>query len=139
MNKSRSATRSLEEWMRLVTECRQSGLSDTDWCKQHDISVSTFYNATTRLRKKACAIPDPIEKSAATMLDFTSKHQDVVKIDIQPEGFLSNPTWDKGSSMHLANSHTIEIMMDGVSIKLNNSADPFLLQQVIRMLRTPAC
>ena len=54
MSNSRSANRSLEEWMALITECRQSGLSDAAWCEQQGISVSSFYNAATRLRKKAC-------------------------------------------------------------------------------------
>ena len=40
---------------------------------------------------------------------------------------------------HLDNSHTIELMMDNVSLKVSNSADPFLLQQIIRMLRTDQC
>ena len=50
--------RSLDEWMELVTECRQSDLTDAAWCNEHGISLSRFYNAVTRLRKKACQIPD---------------------------------------------------------------------------------
>ena len=62
MSNSRSANRSLEEWMALITECRQSGLSDAAWCEQQGISVSSFYNAATRLRKKACEIPEAVER-----------------------------------------------------------------------------
>lgn len=139
MTKPRCASRSLDEWLLLITKCRQSGLTDAAWCKQHDISVSSFYNATSRLRKRACAIPDPVDRSATTMLDLTSQHQDVVKINIQPEGFRQNTIQPAESSMYLDNSHTIELMMDGIFIKINNSADPFLLQQVIRMLRPSQC
>lgn len=53
MSKKRATGRSLEEWMELVTECRQSGLTDAAWCNEHGISPSCFYNAVTRLRKKA--------------------------------------------------------------------------------------
>ena len=60
---------SLDEWMKLVTECRQSGLTDAAWCTEHGISPSSFYNAVTRLRKRACQIPDPVGK--ANTLDFT--------------------------------------------------------------------
>lgn len=56
-------------WMKLVTECRQSGLTDAAWCTEHGISPSSFYNAVTRLRKRACQIPDPVGK--ANTLDFT--------------------------------------------------------------------
>lgn len=62
MNNSRSANRSLEEWMALITECRQSGLSDAAWCEQQGISVSSFYNAATRLRKKPAKYQSLLEK-----------------------------------------------------------------------------
>ena len=52
MSKKRAPGRSLDEWMELVTECRQSGPTDAAWCNEHGISTSCFYNAVTRLRKK---------------------------------------------------------------------------------------
>ncbi len=38
MNNKRAPGRSLDEWMELVTECRQSGLTDAAWCNEHGIS-----------------------------------------------------------------------------------------------------
>ena len=69
MSNKRAPGRSLDEWMELVTECRQSGLTDAAWCNEHGISPSCFYKAVTRLRKKACQIPDPVGK--ASTLDLT--------------------------------------------------------------------
>ena len=43
MSKKRAPGRSLDEWMDLVTECRQSGLTDAAWCNEHGISPSCFY------------------------------------------------------------------------------------------------
>ena len=83
MSNKRAPGRSLDEWMELVTECRQSGLTDAAWCNEHGISPSCFYNAVTRLRKKACQIPDPVGK--ASTLHLTSHKQDVVQIAIEPE------------------------------------------------------
>ena len=60
MSDKRTPRRSLDDWMELVTECRQSGLTDAAWCEAQGISPSCFYNAVSRLRKKACQIPDPI-------------------------------------------------------------------------------
>lgn len=74
MSDKRAPRRSMEEWMELVTECRQSGLTDAAWCHEHGISPSCFYNAVTRLRKRACQIPEPVGK--ATTLDLTSHKQD---------------------------------------------------------------
>lgn len=59
MGNKRAPGRSLEELMDLVIQCRQSGLTDATWCNEHGISPSRFYNAVTRLRKKACQIPNP--------------------------------------------------------------------------------
>ena len=83
MADKRAPGRSLDEWMDLITECRQSGLTDAAWCNEHGISPSCFYNAVTRLRKKACQIPEPAGK--ASTLDLTSHKQDVVQITIEPE------------------------------------------------------
>jgi len=101
MSKKRALGRSLDEWMELVTECRQSGLTDAAWCNEHGISPSCFYNAVTRLRKKACQIPDPVGK--ASTLDLTSHKQDVVQIAIEPESSPAGLIPDNGNRpMHLA-------------------------------------
>lgn len=39
MSKKRAPGRSLDEWMELVTECRQSGLTDAAWCNEHGDNV----------------------------------------------------------------------------------------------------
>ena len=33
-----------EEQYRLIMECRQSGLTDHQWCVEHDIKPGTFYD-----------------------------------------------------------------------------------------------
>ena len=81
--RSRHSIRSNDEWMNLITESRQSGLSDNVWCDQHNIPKSSFYNAVCRLRKMAYAIPDPADKARIAM-DFTAK-QEVVRVDIVPD------------------------------------------------------
>ena len=43
-----------EEQYRLIMECRQSELTDHQWCVEHDIKPGTFYNWVKRLRQKDC-------------------------------------------------------------------------------------
>ena len=125
MSKKRAPGRSLDEWMELVTECRQSGLTDAAWCNEHGISPSCFYNAVTRLRKKACEIPDPTPK--ASTLDLTSH---------KPAGLIP----DNGNSpMHLDNSHTIEIEADGLLIRMSNEIKPVLLKMLMDTLKESLC
>ena len=101
MSNKRAPGRSLDEWMELVTECRQSGLTDAAWCDEQGVSPSCFYNAVTRLRKKACQIPEPAPK--VNTLDLTSHKQDVVQIAIEPESSPTGLIPDNGNRpMHLA-------------------------------------
>lgn len=134
----RNRKRTLNEWMDIITECRQSGLSDAAWCEQHGISASCFYNAVSRLRKKACKLPESLGK--ANVLDLTSAKQDVVEVSIAPD-IIQNQTLpcEDISSMYLDNSHTIEIAVNGMVIKLNNSVNPVLLERIMYSLRAPLC
>lgn len=76
--------RSQQEWLWLITDCRQSNMTDNAWCAQHHIPLNSFYNAVIRLRKKASAIPESTAPSDNSYtLDFTS-HQDVISIGIGP-------------------------------------------------------
>lgn len=83
MNGKHAPDRSLDEWLGLVTSCRQSSLTDAVWYHENGISPSCFYNAVSRLRKRAFEIPEPSGK--ASTLDLTSHKQDVVRIVIEPE------------------------------------------------------
>lgn len=48
-----------EKQLKLINECRTSGMTDTDWCCEHGIAVSTFYYWVKQLRKEAAQIPAP--------------------------------------------------------------------------------
>lgn len=141
MTQPRANRRSQDEWVQLIRECRSSGLSDRTWCEQHGILVSSFYNAVKRLRKSACDIPLSSNRRTYA-LDLTSaSRQEAVRIDLCPDPYPEAvpPAKQMCPAPHPDNSHTIELMMDNVSLKVSNSADPFLLQQIIRMLRTDPC
>lgn len=141
MTQPRANRRSQDEWFQLIQECRSSGLSDRTWCEQHGILVSSFYNVVKRLRKSACGIPlSSNRRTYALDLTFASR-QGAVQIDLCPDPYPEAvpPAKQMCPAPYLDNSHTIEFMMDNVSLKVSNSADPFLLQQIIRMLRTDQC
>lgn len=50
----RAARISADEQLRLLMECRASGLTDHEWCMQSGICPGTFYNWVKRLRKNGC-------------------------------------------------------------------------------------
>ena len=138
MTGKRAPGRSLDEWMELVTECRQSGLTDAAWCNERGISSICFYNAVSRLRKKACQVPDPVRK--ASNFDLTSHKQDVVQITIEPEDSPAELLpHAENSSMYLDNSHTIEIEAKGLLIRMSNDVQPILLKLLLDALKEPLC
>lgn len=134
MARYQSPSRSDEEWFRIINECRRSGLSDSQWCKQHDIRESTFFCAVSRLRKKAYAIPNR-DKSIDILPDSLPK-QEVVRINIEPEPLQpSKPEpLQVMPATYLDNSHTIEIDVHGINIRVFNSVDRELLKTVLSAL-----
>ena len=136
---TRQARRSDQEWFDLIMECRQSGLSDKTWCEEHDIPTSTFYNAVTRLRKKACDIPDQSDR--APIMDLTSRKQEVVPISIVPDRIpeAAPPACAGESAVHLAGPYMIEICFGNDTLRFTNSADALLLEKVIGIMRQPLC
>ena len=70
----------LQEQIRLINECRKSGMTDAaDWCRENDITPSTFYNWLSRCRKIAAdQIPQPSYGHSKT----TRQKQDVVPVSI---------------------------------------------------------
>lgn len=138
MSGKRTPGRSLDEWMELVTECRQSGLTDAAWCHEHGISPSCFYNAVSRLRKRACQIPAPSGKDST--LDLTSHKQDVVQTAIEsdksPAELIS---MEQNNSLYPDNSHTIEIEASGLRIRMSNDVQPVLLRALMDTLKESIC
>jgi len=93
----------MTEQIRLINECRHSGMTDADWCCENDIAVSTFYNWVSRCRKAAAAqIPPPNYGH----LEIPRPKKGVVPIDIVPEHFPEQNTESQMQKTYLDNSHT---------------------------------
>ena len=56
-NTTKIYRRTEEDWFQLIQECRTSGLSDKEWCRQNNITIRNFYHHIRQLTKKACQIP----------------------------------------------------------------------------------
>ena len=120
-----------DDQIRLIMECRQSGLSDYQWCKQNGIHPGNFYNWVSKLRKRGYSFPDSEAKSNAV-----PNIQEVVKIDlIQPQD--SSLKVDHNVSLvEQTDSSTVaaELPVGGVTLRLFNGADEKLIQSTLRCL-----
>lgn len=125
----------LQEKLRLINECRQSGLSDYRWCKDNNINPSTFYNWISRLKDEACSI---IPRSQSSYPINTS--QDVVRVDIVSDTqTVIKRTTNNKHLMTPSMEASIEISIDDINIRINNNANPILLTQLIGALKGSSC
>ena len=107
-------------------ECRSSGLSDHQWCKEHDIEPSTFYNWVSRLRQRGCTdIPEPTKQDHF----IQTQRQEVVKLEMCPETPIST----------LENPVTIKVSIGPATVHIPNGVDPLLLTQVFKCLGGAVC
>ena len=127
-----------DEQYRLIMECRSSGLTDYQWCLEHNIKPGTFYNWIKRLRQKGCFnIPsadhgrDPIK-------------QEIVKINFQePSAPRLEAEAISGSIPYPASVSSeipvIELFMSGVTVRIPQGTDAGFLEQVLKTLGRTLC
>lgn len=136
----------MPEQFRLVTECRQSGLSDYQWCKNHGISPNTFYNWVSRLRKKGYALPDRSVNEGI--------RQEVVKLNIINEtdvvsesskdsvNFLSSsqsPIYE-ARFQELKDLHPVmELIFGQAVLRISKEADASFLASLMNALKEQSC
>lgn len=107
----------------LIMECRNSGLSDAQWCREHGIKPGTFYGWVSKLKKKACYdIPEPNGR----LLSVPSLKQDVVKIDIKKD-----KNAEKIRSYTKDDGYVMEIAYGAKIIRITNDIAPEILQIIL--------
>lgn len=125
----RTSRVSAEEQYRLIMECRNSGLSDYQWCHDHNIKPGTFYNWVKRLRQNGCTdIPAPAKRGSY----HEALKQEVVRVDFA-ESVVSVPAHSNPVIP------VIELVQGNTSIRIANGADPELLARTLRILREHVC
>ena len=129
-----------EQQYRLIMECRQSGLTDHQWCVEHNIKPGTFYNWVKRLRKKGCTdLPTATGRSCRT-----PESQEVVKVDLYDTDILpyEHPSDAISTSVEGNSSSVTEPMKLSVGdflLTIPNGTDPQLLAQTLRMIKELKC
>ena len=120
------------EQIKLIMECRRSGLSDYQWCQNQGINPGTFYNWVSKLRKAGYIIPDSESKTSGV-----SVRQEVVKLDLV-ESEISTPTMVEQNASHLALPDipciAAEIECGNIKVRLFNGADTTVVQNIIQCI-----
>ena len=120
-----------DEQIRLVMECRTSGLFDYQWCEAHGILPGTFYNWVSKLRKAGITIPDSESKRLGTPV-----HQEVVKVDLVPDSHTSTTIMEQNACTLplMDNCVAMEIATNNSTIRFFNNTNPELIRMTLQCL-----
>ncbi len=120
-----------DEQIKLIMECRQSGLSDYQWCRQQDINPGTFYNWVSKLRKSGYTFPDSQSKSIGTAVV-----QEVVKLDVVEQEEFSPVIEQNACPLPLSRNTDVaaELIVGNVTLRLFNGAEQQLVQSAMQYL-----
>ena len=132
----RAKRRTEQDQYDMIMECRQSGVSDHQWCLEHDINPGTFYNWVRRFRKQACEFPAPAGKDR-----FQAVHQEVVKMEIipdHPSDFFEQPSMEDSVEITKPVA-AMELQIGKAVLRISNQTDPRLLEQTLKLLGAFSC
>ena len=117
-----------EDQIKLIMECRRSGLSDFQWCEQNGIHPGNFYNWVSKLRKSGYTFPESAAKSNAS-----PNIQEVVKVDLI-QSQESSLKMEQNVSLIETPAIAAELLVGGITLRLFNGADEKLIQSTLRCL-----
>ena len=122
----------LQKTFQLVMECRQSGMSDRQWCIEHDIHPSTFYYWVKRLRDHACyEVPENNFHNSSHVPACVVK-QDVVKVNVVPDETQSY-------SSAVTNGAPVVIQYQKANVLVQDNFNPNTLKDVLAVLKEALC
>ena len=132
----RSKRISANEQFLLIMECRQSGLSDYQWCQMNDINPGTFYNWISRLRKRGMVIPmlsDQEKKTSAPL-------QEVVRVNLMPDSTsMPAPLQVEQNTciipaLATKEPPTVEVLIGNATIRFFNHTDKSQIETTLKCL-----
>lgn len=133
---TRKARVPMAEQIRIINACRKSGMTDADWCRENDITPSTFYNWLSRCRKIAAdQIPQPSYGHSET----PRQKQDVVPVSIVHDQPAEPQDISQPYAIRSGNTPTVEITTSVFSIRICNGADPALVSRAFQLLKEFPC
>lgn len=124
---------SREEQLKLIMECRSSGLSDYQWCETQGIHPGTFYNWVSKLHKAGVTLPDSESKRFGTPV-----HQEVVKVGLVPNTPAQATIMEQNTRILAMSSAdtsiAMEIEMGNSTIRFFNNTNPELIRITLQSI-----
>lgn len=113
--------RTVNEWMNIIQQCKSSGYSDSEWCRQNGIPISTFYRKLSDLRKKA-VLDEPVKP-------ILHEKQEVVQVNLRDESpnIIQQPS---------KNEVGLRLNINGITIDILNGAAKATIENTLQSLRS---
>ena len=127
----RSKNKTEAEWMTLIQTCRSSGLTDRSWCEQNGISINTFYNTISKLRKKSCVIPKSPESRVNELPEIVP-----VSVSSEDNTLVSDVSgqWNT-DTLETDTIAAITVTVNGCSVEIKNNAGRDLIYNTLSALQ----
>ncbi|MFI3215001.1 MAG: IS66 family insertion sequence element accessory protein TnpB [Eubacteriales bacterium] len=125
MDYPKNLTAADRRWLDLITQCRTSGKSDSQWLKENNIKSPTFYYHVKKLRDKAC---DVLQPNHMVMNEI----QEVVPLPLDVEPVL--PTLQTPKLVG-SDAVAMRLSVQGVVIEITNQATKEVIQNTIAALQ----
>lgn len=125
--------KSIDEKLQLIMECRNSGLSDYQWCKRHDINPSTFYNWINRLHRQGNVIPEALSDEKKPQFK-----QEVVKLELVHEDVSLSTKVNENMKSFESQTSTVhpvvEIVLENATVRFYHGIDQQLVETMLTCL-----
>ena len=111
-----------EQWLDIFQQCKASGVSDLQWCRQNHIAPSTFYYRLNKLRKESS---EPVEE-VKTMLP---EYHEVVPLIVCDEDTPSK-------RQEVTASASIRISIGDIMLDVFRDADRTLIAETLMAVKS---
>ena len=115
-----------EEWFEIIKECRTSGITQRQWCREHKISISAYYSHVNELTEKGYEVP-------AAEKTINSSGREIVEVSSQ---ICDTPGQGTGQ-ICTDNSLTetaVRMVFKGIPLEITNAASGNTLTKVFKAL-----
>lgn len=131
----RAKSKSTEEQLNNIMECRQSGLTVYQWCEEKGIAPSSYYNWICRLRKKGITVPEFKENPQSPI---TPVPNEVVQLDIVHElndiSYTEHQNTRNSKDISSLRQPTVEILLGDTTVHFFSNTDPVIIETTIKSL-----
>ena len=106
-----------EQWLDIFQQCKASGISDLQWCRENNIAPSTFYYRLNRVRKETS---EPVSEVKTMLPEY---HEVVPLIVCDEEELHRVYAFDDETQNAAVNSSTSASTLSGMMRKRASSTE----------------